>query len=205
MRKVQELSTLHVIAIIALASINGSLNNFTIQNGDHTNIWSSIVGSLVFAVPVAMLVFYVQVALLHFTGRMLGGKTSFEGIQTAVALSRIPVVWGLLIWAVRIAVYGEQSFKHKATVQTSLVNNAITYSNPISGPSGEGFLFSALGIISAIIGIWAFIILLNCLSEVQEFSISNALLNVVAAFVLPVVLSLLLLAPFMTVVGSRPG
>ncbi|MHB8842535.1 MAG: YIP1 family protein [Candidatus Aquicultor sp.] len=201
-RNVHELKPLYWVPIIALASINASLNDFKIQSGDLTPMWSSIGTSLVIGIPLTLVMFYIQVALLEFTGRSLGGKATYERIQTAVALSRIPIVWVLSVWVAKLALFGEKAFRQGSMPQGSFFNNAIVFFNPLNSTPSEVSWFGVLGVISAIISVWAFIILLNCLSEVQEFSTGTALINVVVAFILPPILIILLLLPFLAVARS---
>ncbi len=202
-RNVHELKPLYWVPIIVLASINASLNDFKINVGDVTPIWLNVGTSLVLGILFTLITFYVQVALLEFTGRLLGGKATYERIQVAVALSRVPVAWVLSVWVVKLAFFGERAFRQGSMPQGSFFNNALVFFNPLNSTPSEVSLFGVLSIISAIISVWAFIILLNCLSEVQEFSTGTALMNVVTAFVLPPVLILLLLLPFVMAVNHQ--
>lgn len=187
-----------MLAIVATASFNATLNRFRLSEGAHADTWSVLASNLLIGVPFAMLVFFIEAAFLKITGSWLNGKASHEDIQAAVAWSRVPIVWGLLVWILRIAVFEERAFPYSSAPKASLFSDTIVLFNPFSGVQGA-FLFAILNVLSAAVSIWAFIILLNCLAEVQGYSIRNALLNVVLGFALPLVPFLLLLMPFLMV------
>ena len=107
-----------------------------------------------------MLIIHLCAELLNWTGNWIGGQGDYEEIRLALVWSNVPAIWFGALWL--IIFYGIH-----------------LRSNPIylTGLSWLDYLF----------GIWAFAIYLNCLGEVQKFSIWKALLNSILAGLVVVV------------------
>lgn len=194
------------IAIVALGSFNAALADMRIPDGiqDHTSIPASIVMNLFVGALFALLLFYIQSALIKSTGSWIGGEASYEDIQTAVAWSRVPLVWALLLWVPKIAIFKERAFP-QGSMPKAYIRGVGTFFNPIHSSPDEALLFKVLTFLLAIIGIWAFIILLNCLAEVQGFSTGMAFYNVILAFAIIIVpLAIALLASSVFFMAVRP-
>jgi hypothetical protein len=102
-----------------------------------------------------------QAFLLRIAGRILGGKASYQFVRAAVAWSRIPYAFALGMWIVLMAVHTESAFIQHA-----------------AGPSS---LFIML--ISLILHVWAIVLLVQLIREVQSFSLGRAIANVVLSWV----------------------
>jgi hypothetical protein len=136
--------------------------------------WAIIIGSLVACTFLGVLGISISSWLLNFTGRWIGGKGSFQDIRAALAWSNVPNIVTILMWIVLLGVFGTQVFDKD-------------FSNAQFVGYQAGILFLVM-LIETIVSIWGFIILLNALAEVQQFSIWKAILNVVIPFVAVVAL-----------------
>lgn len=182
-----------LLVIVALGSLYSNLNSFRIPDGVHAGTWPNVAFTLSVGALFAILAFYIQAAFLKLSGSWIGGEASYEDIQAAVAWSRIPLAWGLLLWIPRLAAFGERAFPQGSMPRAYLYGFGNFFTASHNGLA-EVLLFNIFGILMAVIGIWAFIILLNCLAEVQGFSIGQAFVNVVLAFgivIVPIAVALL--------------
>lgn len=112
---------------------------------------------------------YLMGCILSFTGRWMGGAAPQSHIRAAVAWSKITALLGLLMWFVLVFTDPELVFIQDATEPSSVFINLITLT----------------------ISIWSFILLIQSIREVQHFSVGRALLNVIAAWLIFIVLSFL--------------
>ncbi|MBI2543080.1 MAG: YIP1 family protein [Candidatus Aenigmarchaeota archaeon] len=101
---------------------------------------------------------YISGWLIRWTGKWIGGKASPLHIRTVIAWSNVPIVWGLILTIFELLIFGETLFTGSTMTLTLFI-----------------FVFGA---IELALGIWAFVILLRSLGEVQKFSAWKALLNV---------------------------
>lgn len=118
--------------------------------------------------------FCVYGALLKWTGGWIGGQGSSVQIRAAIAWSYVPLIWALILWVPELALFGQDIF-------TSEMPSIATNPSLVS-------LFFGFVIIKIIIGIWAFIIHLKCIGEVQKFSAWKALGNVLLSNLVIVVI-----------------
>jgi hypothetical protein len=119
---------------------------------------------------------YIGAALLRWVGMWIGGTASSMDIRAAMAWSNVPIIWALLLWIPKLFFFGSELF----TSETPRLDasESLTYS------------FFVFGVIEVVVTIWALIIFLKCLGEVQGFSawkaIGNTLLAGLAVIVLMV-------------------
>lgn len=127
-------------------------------------------------VPTVMLtgigVLYLVSVVLGWTGRWIGGLATDEKLRAALAWSGIPMVGGLLFWIPR-SVWIEPWLRSSGWGARELM-------------LVSGFLFFDL-----MLNVWATVLLLGALAQVQGFSAGKALANLaLAACVLAVPLIL---------------
>jgi len=161
---------------VALSAIYGfpmALNlaqNFSL--GGRVPLWSILIGSLIVCIILGMIGISISTWLLHVTGRWIGGKGNYQTIRTAVAWSNVPNIVTTLMWVVLFGVFGGLVFSKQFTEMQFVGFQA-------------GIVF-IIFLIQAVISVWGFVILLQGLSEVQQFSLWKALLNVLIPFVIVV-------------------
>ncbi len=100
--------------------------------------------------------------VLHFTGKWMKGRAPFSHVKAALAWSRLPLIIDLLMW-----------FILSAFVSGYV---ALQYTSPTS------ILF--INLISSITAIWAFVLLVQALREVQGFTMIRSVVNVILMYVI---------------------
>jgi len=164
--------------VIFLAALSGFYEQLHQATGNSQGDSWSLPTILLFAVfagsIMGIIVLYIWSALLRWTGKWIGGKASPENIRAAVAWSSVPKLWGLALWIPALAILGEEVF----TSDTSMLEEtpALLY---------MAFVFAAIWVTT---WIWAFIVFLKCLGQVQGFSAWKAMGNTILAGVIPFVI-----------------
>jgi len=109
-----------ILAVVLLAGIAGALGTGTASHimdpnlydppatydGLQVAIWAFIAGSLsgVFG-------YFALGALLHVAARLLGSQGSYRRNRQIVAFAVVPVALSLVIWPVKLALYGDDVFR----------------------------------------------------------------------------------------------
>ncbi len=114
-------------------------------------------------------------ALLTWTGRWLGGKSSFMEMRCAVSWTNATNLVSVAVWVALIAQFKEVIF-YEGFVRMPMT------------AMEAGFL-SIYFLIQLTVAVWSFILLLYGVSEVHGFSVWKALLNIVIAFIVGIGLS----------------
>ena len=125
--------------------------------------YSAIITVSVLLSPVfAVIWLYFMGYVYYLTGRIFRGNAEALYLRTCLAWSKIPCSVNLLMWFVLI------------------------FSNPtyvfIQDSQGPSSIF--VNVIAMIVGIWSFVLLVQSVREVQQFSIFRAFSNVVFAWIL---------------------
>jgi hypothetical protein len=118
---------------------------------------------------------YIAGWLLTVTGRWLEGRAEPWQLRAAYAWSSIPAIWAALLLIPELAVFGDELFRKEMT-------------ETMADPQRAQWLYG-FGLVETGLGLWALVVFLMCLSEVQGFSFWRALGNGLLA-------SLLLVVPF---------
>lgn len=123
----------------------------------------------ILAIPLGYVLLSVFALFTFLTGKILKGKANFLQIRSALAYSRVPLVVNVMIWIVKLIVYYPLIF-------TSQFNTSLA--------SGQYHLFLILSFIQLVFLIYAFVLLLHTLGEVQGFSAWMSLLNIILQAIL---------------------
>ena len=121
----------------------------------------SIIIAIIISPIIGGLCFHFFGWLLYITGKWLKGSSDQINLRCSFAWSRIPVIVDLIMWAVLSITLLEFLFASKGL-----------------GPS-----FSFINLIAALTSIWSFVLLVLAVQEVQKFSLSKALINVILAYI----------------------
>jgi hypothetical protein len=132
-------------------------------------MWAVFLGSLIACTFLGVIGISFGAFLLHITGKMLGGKGSFQEVRASLAWSNVPNFVTVVMWFVLLSVFG-----------TVVFTKGFSEMQFVGYQSGILFLIMLLEVI---ISIWGLVILVNALAEVQQFSIWKAIVNVVIPFV----------------------
>ncbi len=103
--------------------------------------------------------FYFFSWILFFTGRWFKGKANFHQIKASFAWSRIPLIIDLVTW----------------------FSLALFISEPILVKYDGNFSIVIINLINLTTTIWAFVLLVMSLKEVNRYSYVRSILNVVIA------------------------
>jgi hypothetical protein len=177
-----------VLGLAAALGVVGYLNYARlIHMGDQIS-WLGIMG---LAVVLGSLGGIVQVYflgwLLRVTGRWIEGNGTPQGIRAAITWGRVPALWAAVLWVPLIAVMGQDAF-----------------TSPPTGGYHDlrtGSVQFLVGLLDVVIGIWAFVVMLKAVGEVQGFSAWKALGN----FLLAVILAGIIGVAIGAIVGGVAG
>lgn len=148
--------------------INSLLNVFqSYPLALHTGIGAMVLITLVVAPFWGYLFFYIWSKVVFWCGKLLKGEGDFPSIRAAYAWSCVPLTGNLPLWILLIFFYSRFLF---FGTQDQVVN------------SGSVLLLFLILIGKLVFSIWAIVLYLQMLSEVQQFSILRAIANVVIAF-----------------------
>lgn len=162
-----------VLAIVLLAGVAFALSTSTashlMDDSDYDGllvaVWAFIAGAISGA-----FVYWLLGAVLHGSVRALGSHGSFRRSRHLLAFAAVPVVLSLLLWPVKLALYGERLFHSGG-----------------GGLGQGGALFTGLGLVFAA---WAAGLLVVGVRAVHGWSWARA----AAGAALPVGLAAVLLA-----------
>jgi hypothetical protein len=116
---------------------------------------------------VGIVLIYVVGALMHWIGSRFGGQASPAEVRAAYVWSSVPTIWSQILWIPQFALFGRDLFT-SATPRIAAV------------PFLVFVLLGFLGIQMAI-ALWAFVLLVICLSEVHRFSVWRAFATIFAS------------------------
>lgn len=157
-----------VILLAALGGISQVLSSASQKNlGDKLELEAVILFSVVLGALMGIIALYVNSALLRLTGKWIGGEGTFKDIKIASAWAKIPVAWGLLVWVPELLLFKNEMF----TSSTPLLENNI----------GLSLVMILFGLIELTIAIWAIVIYIKSIAEVQGFSAWKAIINILLA------------------------
>jgi hypothetical protein len=164
-----------VLVLAAIAGFGEALDRASMRSAGDTLGLPTIFVAAAIAGPVGGFVtLYLGSLLLRWTGSWIGGNASGVQIRAAMAWSGVPLIWALLLWVPELAIFGTELF----TTATPRMDESIA-------------LALSFFAIELVIGVWAFVVFLKSLGQVQGFSAWKALANGVLAllvFVVPILL-----------------
>lgn len=121
-----------------------------------------IIAALILSPLIGMVWVYFAGWIFYFTGRWLNGRAPASHLRAALAWSKIPVIFNLLMWIILILIDPKTAFilnsKGSSTVLINFVNLAT--------------------------GIWSFVLLIQCIREIQRFSIGRSIINIAMGWVI---------------------
>jgi hypothetical protein len=123
-----------------------------------------VVGALIVAIILGAVMINIATALFTWTGKWIGGVGTYQQIRAAVAWSNMPAVVNIAIWMTNLAVFGGRIFRSDF-IETQFVGSELS-------------VIFLTAVVQLVIAVWAFIITLKALGEVQGFSAWKALLNI---------------------------
>lgn len=171
-----------VIVIAMISGISSALDRAALRESGDVFSVATIFGLAIVLGPIGGIIqLYLFGGLLRWTGSWIQGEAEYEEIRAAIAWSSIPIVWSIWLWVPSVLIFGEELF----TSETPMLD-------------ADPFLavqLIAFGFVEFAIGIWAFVIFLLALAQVQRFSVTRALINVIMAV-------LIIFLPLFLIFGS---
>jgi hypothetical protein len=177
--------TKYVTVLAMLAGIGQALDRVSSRNRGDSLPLIAILGICFIFGPIGGIIsMYIGGALYRWSGSWLGGQASSEEVRAAIAWSSVPTIFILPLWIPKLLLFDEEMFT-KATPKLD--------ANPFLAIIFLGFVA-----IEVIVGIWAFVVLMKSLGEVQKFSAWKALGSVILG-------TLVILVPILYIVGVIAG
>ena len=153
-----------VLPLAALVGFSRYLDSCSYKNTGEVLEWPRIILLAGAIGPIlGLLALYIGGWLLRWTGKWVGGNASLQNIRAAIAWSGVPILWALLLWIPALLLFGQELFTKETPI--------------LSASSSLSSTFLVYGLIDIVIAIWAFVVFLKCLGQVQGFSAWKALLN----------------------------
>jgi hypothetical protein len=146
----------YLTVLLILAGIVNAFDRADISNiGKYDSIIVTIIASIVGGALFGWISFYIYSSLIRFTGKWINGKANTDSILRTLAYASIPSIAGLVLIIPKLLLRG-----------SDLYENVLTY----------GF-----SITESILGVWTLVLSVIGISEVQQFSIGRAVVNLILA------------------------
>lgn len=169
-----------VLVLAAITGFSSALDRASVKSmGDQFELPMIFILAAIAGAISGIIGLYIGAALLRWTGSWMGGTASAQHIRAAMAWSSVPYVWAVVLWIPSVALFGSELFTSETPVMDA---------NPTLL-----MLYLGISLIELTIAIWAIIVFMKCLGQVQGFSAWKALGNAVLAGLVIVVPVLLLI------------
>ncbi|MEM6262084.1 MAG: YIP1 family protein, partial [Bacteroidota bacterium] len=162
------------VPLLVLAGITQTFDRAIAKDlGDKFSLIGVLATCIIVGALLGWISFYFFSALLRWTGSWLNGLADFKAIIRMIAYAMTPSIVALVLLIPMIAIYGNEMFKADGDI--------------ISGGIFSNIMFYGAALLDAILGIWSLVLVVVGLSEIQQFSIGKAMLNMVLASVVIIV------------------
>ncbi|MDX8431758.1 MAG: Yip1 family protein [Candidatus Algichlamydia australiensis] len=131
--------------------------------------------AIVLAIPVGAIAFSLTAVILHWTGKLIKGQSSFINLRAAVSWSNVPNVVTIALWLVLLGFFGIHLFD--------------SYFTSHDFTSTERMVVMITSGIELVAMIWSLVILVHAVAAVQKFSSWMGLLNVILSIIVLILLS----------------
>ncbi|MBN1915173.1 MAG: YIP1 family protein, partial [Parachlamydiales bacterium] len=142
----------------------------TYSIGLYLGFYPLLILCLILAPLWGYLVFSVTALIVWIVGKWIGGQSLYLHVRSALAWSNVPLMGSILMWIAMIMIIGPDIFM-------GFPENMQISSNVI------GILLPIL-LVQIALSIWAVVIYIGALAEVQQFSILRSVINVVLSSVI---------------------
>ena len=160
--------------LAAIYGFSSLLNSYqSAALGGQVATWLLMTLAILFSPIWGYVVFTVWGWLVAMTGKILKGEGSFAAVRAAYAWSCVPLAVNAVLWFLLVILLGGQIF------QSSVDGHLLSHT--------QITLMFLLLIGKMVFVIWAIVLYLNALAEVQKFSVLRAIGNVIIAGVIAIV------------------
>ncbi|MEO1653136.1 MAG: Yip1 family protein [Bacteroidota bacterium] len=154
----------YVQGFLVLAGVISALNRaVSNSSGDNLSFGVLLITTLFLGGLFGWLGYYIYAWALSASGKFIGGKADGEEFRMVLAWSSVPLITTLVFFAAALIVLQEKLFIEEPSLETNL----------------EIFVYFSLGVANIVFGIWSFVLLVIGTSEIQQFGIGKAILNVI--------------------------
>jgi hypothetical protein len=172
----------HTTVLVILASIARQFDRMALNNkGDESSLGFIILMCILSGVAFGWIYYQILASLVKWTGGWIGGKaTDSESVFRVLAYASCPLALTLILLVPEISIFGIEVFKEEGNLYSNGIFSQIT--------------FFALLAIKVLLGIATLILTVIGISEVQQFGIGKAILNIllpVLVFIIPITLIVL--------------
>jgi hypothetical protein len=173
----------YLYLLLAFMGISRAFSRASMKSmGDDQSLLSIIMLSIILGGLLGWISYYIYAALLSWTGKWLNGKSNTSDLLRVLTYASIPAVIGLLMLIPQISIYGIEIFKDNGDISSAgMFPNIITY----------GAMAIEIGL-----AIWTIVLIVIGISEIQQISISKALLNLILPILVIIIPILLLVLIF---------
>lgn len=173
------------IALSAIYGIVYLLNFFRFfYIGKELSLFSILLATIIFCIPVGFLFLNFYSFLFYLTGKLIKGNAEYLHVRAALSWSNVLNLANIFLWLMLLML-----FQHGIFIYGYQIGN-FTFISSI--------IIKTDLILGLVVGIWSIVIFLQCLSEVQGFSIWKAILNLFLTAIL-LLFALLFLSWFFSV------
>jgi hypothetical protein len=173
----------YMILLLILAGISHAFDRASMKDlGDRFSLPALIGFCVIGGGLFGWISFYISAWLINITGNWIKGKASYSATLRMIAYAMIPSIAALAFLFIQISVYGIATFQSDGDITGGgILANIIFY-------------FSMF--LEFVMGMWTLALFVIGLSEVQQFSIGKALLNLlltVLLIIVPVIMLVLVI------------
>jgi hypothetical protein len=155
------------IALVLSTGTAGHLMDDSSYDGLLVAVWAFIAGGLY-----ATFAYFAFGALLHGAVRLLGSHGTYRRTRHVVAFAAVPIALSLVLWPVRLALYGEDVFR--------------------TGGSDAGTGARVFELLGAVFLAWALVLLLVGVRTVHGWTWARAIAAVALTLGVPIAIGLVL-------------
>lgn len=149
--------------LLILAGISNGFDRASRENmGDTGSLAKIVVISILVGGLLGWISYYIYSALVSWIGQLFKGKADVKAIVRVMAYGSVPSIAALVMLVPQMIVYGKEMFTSNPVYDGGILANIIFY----------GALFIELSL-----NIWSIVLYVIGVSEVQQFPIWKAALN----------------------------
>ena len=158
-------------SLLIFAGIFNALYSASFRNiGDQMSLPIVLIVCLIGGGIFGWIYFYLYAALLSWTGKWLKGAGNTRSLLRMMSLAFIPSLVLILLFIVRIALYGNEVFQSNIDIFAK------------GAPTIAAYAFFTF--VETAIGVWTLGILIIGISEVQKLSIWKSILNMILPIII---------------------
>ncbi len=140
----------------------------TLSLGQSMSLMNIVIGALILSFFVGMLGITIASGLIYWTGKWIGGKSSYYPIRAAVSWANVPHIVSILMWVILILTFKNETFIDGLGQKTLQGNQQL--------------IIFITSLVLLVVSVWSLVILVKGVAQVQGFSAWKGLLNVLIPF-----------------------